>query len=246
MFLDKELPKIRVDGIDKLKNKAVAVIAISMEKKAYNTERLFAIIKWSFEKGFKKVLLSIGDSLNKYNFMLDKDGKEVDEKIAHQKASDLYSGWEETNKELVNFFQEKGYPVEIMRWDAHLDIEGYQKNYARLNELYEKDKIFYDELNKGINRYFKKKENITDLEKERALSIGYLIEELAGEVALLNHLGEGAVLFSRDTTSAVKNWLADKKEEDGYLNFEKVKFMKLKIKGDSAQTLYSIREMSKS
>lgn len=151
------------------------ILTVSMEHKDYEGARLEAIIR-RISKHFRECTIAVCDSLNRYNLDLDKD---PDSAELHRQANNLGDTWLKNSEHYFKLFT---IPYDIIRWDDWLCSAQYQEKKKIINNLFENNHNYNENIHKTANDFVerKKKQGKIDgqgLKKLLERSLKYLKEE---------------------------------------------------------------------
>lgn len=158
-------------------------VEISVGQNYHEGARLEATLDWA-RKNFEKVVLLLGDTLQRYNLMMDGLSSEK------AYAQSLVDGdeWLERNKELLR-------GLTILRWDEVTGHTNFADARLKVTSLYDTNGLVQREIRKAIDEVAERREiGQTESAMFNKLSQNYLLEEIAG-AAIANTMYPGVSAY---------------------------------------------------
>jgi len=202
------------------------LLTISVGQPYHEGEKLSATVQSINKKQFKKCLIMVCDTLQKYSIrILDPT---LNEKQAVDKSVEIGRRWVNNNNKIINKLD---IPFEIKHWDILLQECIDEKKYKEINLCYKIDKYFKESVIKTANNFLSRMGRRSNIQLNIALElcIKYILEECA--VMLL--LAERDYSFDiypkprNEAMSYVHKYLLQQSPSD-YLQPVSIKFKKRK------------------
>lgn len=165
------------------REKDICSLEISMGNPKHEGIKLQSLLMWANEN-FKHCIINVGDTLQRHNLILD--GMNEDE--AYETSLSMGNEWFERNQ---RYFDVLRIPFTTYRWDDWLKSEDFDTLHKNIWLYYNNNKTFRDCVNEDAMFFVNKREDMLDkygMERLKASSINFLIEEAAGDTILSRKL----------------------------------------------------------
>lgn len=154
-------------------------VEISVGRNYHEGARLEATLDWA-HKNFETVVLLLGDTLQRYNLMMD--GISVEKAYVQSLVNG--DAWLERNKHLLQ-------GLTILRWDEVTGHTNFSDARLKVSSLYDTNGLVQREIRKAIDEVAERRKiDQTQAVIFNHLSENYLLEEIAG-AAIANTLYPG-------------------------------------------------------
>lgn len=153
---------------------SVAVLAISVGQAYHEGNILIKTIQLINHTKFKKILIILGDTLQRHNLLID----DHDEQLAHIEAAKLGDEWLERNKPIYSKLE---IPYKIIRWDVWLKHPLYRECRKQVDDLYRIDDSFRMACLKSVDQFIERHQSKSQISSKYCpeLCLEYLLEECA-------------------------------------------------------------------
>lgn len=223
------LYKVKVKGDSSWRFFDSCRLQISVGQEKHEGEKFNATIAWAATR-FKKVVICVNDTLQRYNLMAELG---LTEEIARERAFEMGTRW--IGQVLAPHLDKD--PV-IIRWDYWLNHPDYPEVLKKINGLYAENEVFRSAVEAEIDVFMLRRENsgqpVTQWHK--SLSRRYLLEESAVFPLMFQH-DRAADVYPGTTLLPVR--LAEEGKIEGYnptgnVVFTRIDFVKNEVKERAA------------
>jgi tRNA-dependent cyclodipeptide synthase len=158
-------------------------VEISVGRNYHEGARLVATLEWA-KANFNQTIILLGDTLQRYNLMMDGLSAEDAYKQSLLDGND----WLERNAELLS-------GLKVLRWDDIIEHPDFINARSKVSKLYGQNLLVKQEINKAMDEVAERREiKPSQSEIFFRLSENYLLEEIAG-AAIANTIYPGVSAY---------------------------------------------------